>query len=83
MYVEDPAIIGSDFFLRERKKGIVLDTHFPNDTKQTEKLARQPSEIMVDFLVKLHAIPYKDTPLKEKGKPDGFMERQVYGWIIR
>ncbi|KOY81526.1 phosphotransferase family protein [Lysinibacillus macroides] len=83
VYVEDPAIIGSEFFLMERKKGIVLDTHFPNDTKQTEKLAHQLSEIMVDSLVELHAIPYKDTPLKKKGKPDGFMERQVYGWLMR
>lgn len=83
VYVEDRDIIGSDFFLMERKKGIVLDTHFPKDTEPTEELARQLSELMVDSLVALHAIPYQDTPLKDIVKPDGFLERQVYGWIER
>lgn len=83
VYVEDREIIGSDFFLMERKKGIVLDTHFPKDIEHSEQLARQISEKMVDSLVALHAIPYQETKLKEMVKPDGFMERQVQGWIER
>ncbi|MCT6818716.1 MAG: phosphotransferase, partial [Lysinibacillus fusiformis] len=47
VYVEDRDIIGSDFFLMERKKGIVLDTFFPKGIKPTEELARQLSEKMV------------------------------------
>jgi len=83
VYVEDTSIIGSDFFLMERKKGIVLDTHFPKGIEHNEQLARQISEKMVDSLVALHAIPYQETKLKEMVKPDGFMERQVQGWIER
>lgn len=83
VYVEDREIIGSDFFLMERKKGIVLDTHFPKGIEHSEQLARQISEKMVDSLVALHAIPYQETKLKEMVKPDGFMERQVQGWIER
>lgn len=83
VYVEDRDIIGSDFFLMERKKGIVLDTQFPKGVNLTEELTRQLSEKMIDSLVALHAIPYQDTPLKDMVKPDGFMERQVHGWIER
>lgn len=83
VYVEDREIIGSDFFLMERKKGIVLDTHFPKGIEHSKQLARQISEKMVDSLVALHAIPYQETKLKEMVKPDGFMERQVQGWIER
>lgn len=83
VYVEDRDIIGSDFFLMERKKGIVLDTHFPPGTENTEELGRLISEKMVDSLVALHAIPYKETKLKDMVKPEGFMERQVHGWIER
>ncbi|MET4559590.1 aminoglycoside phosphotransferase (APT) family kinase protein [Lysinibacillus parviboronicapiens] len=83
VYVNDEAIIGSDFFLMERKKGIVLDTHFPEGTENKEKLARQLSEQMVDSLVALHAIPYEKTAMKDMVKPQGFMERQVHGWIER
>ncbi|MFL1997487.1 phosphotransferase family protein [Lysinibacillus irui] len=83
VYVEDSDIIGSDFFLMERKRGVVLDTHFPTGTVPSEELACQLSEMMVDSLVALHAIPYQDTSLKDMVKPDGFMERQVHGWIER
>ena len=83
IYIEDSAIIGSDFFLMERKNGIVLDTHFPQGTKNTEELARKISEKMVDSLVALHAIPYEETALKSIVKPEGFMERQVQGWTER
>lgn len=83
VYVDDDSIIGSDFFLMERKKGVVLDTHFPPGTDTTVELARQLSEKMVESLVALHAIPYKETPLIDMVKPDGFMERQVHSWIER
>ena len=82
-YIEDSAIIGSDFFLMERKNGIVLDTHFPEGKQNSVELARQISEIMVDSLVALHAIPYEKTALKNIVKPEGFMERQVQGWTER
>lgn len=83
VYIEDRDIIGSDFFIMERKKGIVLDTDFPKGIEHSEQLARQISEKMVDSLVALHAIPYQDTMLKDIVKPEGFMERQVLGWIER
>lgn len=83
VYIEDRDIIGSDFFIMERKKGIVLDTDFPKGIEHSEQLARQISEKMVDSLVALHAIPYQDTMLKDMVKPEGFMERQVQGWIER
>lgn len=83
VYIEDRDIIGSDFFIMERKKGIVLDTDFPKGIEHSEQLARQISEKMVDSLVALHAIPYQDTMLKDMVKPEGFMERQVLGWIER
>ena len=49
----------------------------------TEDLCRNLSEVMVDRLVELHAIDYRETGLAEISKPDGFMERQVHGWIGR
>lgn len=76
-------IIGSPFFLMERKHGIVLDHSFPENITVTRELCRDLSEIMVDQLVQLHSINFKETGLTEISKPEGFMERQVYGWISR
>ncbi|RWZ58123.1 phosphotransferase family protein [Halobacillus fulvus] len=76
-------VLGVPFFVMERKTGIVYDTAFPDSVEPTKELGRKLSEEMVDRLVELHAIDYTNTPLKEMVKPEGFMERQVQGWIKR
>lgn len=77
------SVIGSPFFVMEKKHGIVLDTEFPEDIVPTEEICRNLSETMVDHLVALHSIDYKKTRLIEMTRPEGFMERQVTGWIRR
>lgn len=83
LYTDNREIIGSPFLLMERKRGYVIDMEFPNDVKPTESLARHISEKMVDTLVALHSIDYRKTELKQIVKPEGFIERQVKGWIER
>lgn len=79
----DEAIVGRPFLLMERRKGIVLDTKFPEHILYTPQIGQQISEKMVDTLVQLHAIDYKETALAAMTKPEGFMERQVAGWLER
>ncbi|PPA69291.1 phosphotransferase family protein [Jeotgalibacillus proteolyticus] len=83
LFSEDESIVGSPFFLMERKHGIVLDTSFPEGIEATEELCSKLSHLMVDRLVELHSIDYKKTGLTEISSPAGFMERQVHGWIGR
>ncbi|SEN16004.1 Predicted kinase, aminoglycoside phosphotransferase (APT) family [Mesobacillus persicus] len=83
LFSDDTTIVGSPFQLMERKHGIVLDTSFPESIKPTEEIGKRLSEIMVDRLAELHSIDYKKTRLGEISKPEGFMERQVHGWINR
>ncbi|AQQ51972.1 phosphotransferase family protein [Planococcus lenghuensis] len=83
VFSDDSDIVGSPFFVMERRHGIVLDTAFPEGVEPTPDLCRRISEKMVDTLVELHALDYKETPLAELAKPEGFMERQVHGWIGR
>jgi len=83
LFSEDQTIVGSPFFLMERKNGIVIDTSFPEGVPVTKDLCRHLSVVMVEKLVELHAIDYKQTGLAEISKPEGFMERQVLGWIGR
>ncbi|KGP73402.1 phosphotransferase family protein [Pontibacillus yanchengensis] len=79
----DDSILGAPFFIMERRHGVVLDTEWPENVKDKVSLGKSVSETMVDQLVKLHSIDYSGTALEEMGKPDGFMERQVNGWIKR
>lgn len=82
-FLFNESLLGAPFFLMERRRGIVLDTSFPDGFQPTEATCRSISETMVDTLVELHGFPYENTKLSEISHPDGFMERQVHGWIKR
>ncbi|MBM7691325.1 aminoglycoside phosphotransferase (APT) family kinase protein [Peribacillus deserti] len=83
LYWEDKEITGSPFLVMERKHGIVIDSSFPEGISATPELCSRISHEMVNKLAELHSIPYKGTRLEEISRPDGFMERQVHGWIGR
>lgn len=83
VYSDDDSIVGSPFFIMERREGIVLDTAFPEGIESSAETCLKISETMVDTLVQLHDVDYKKTALSEMTNPDGFMERQVHGWIKR
>ena len=83
LFSVDDSIVGSPFFIMERKKGIVLDSQFPSHIQPTPELRQSLSKMMVDQLVTLHNIDYTTTHLIEISRPNGFMERQVHGWIAR
>lgn len=83
LFSDEPSIVGSPFFVMERRHGILIDTELPGDKECTDEIGSALSEIMVETLVKLHAVPYRGTVLEEISKPEGFMERQVHGWIGR
>lgn len=83
VFSDDLSIVGSPFFIMERRHGLTIDTKFPPGVEATKELGRRISELMVDTLVELHAIDYKQTALADLAKPDGFMARQVNGWIGR
>ncbi|MFD2925039.1 phosphotransferase family protein [Halobacillus naozhouensis] len=80
---ESGNLLGRPFFVMERRHGLVFDTEFPKGIRPNPEFGRKLSETMVDRLVELHSIDYKATKLKEMVKPDGFMERQIHGWIKR
>lgn len=76
-------VIGSPFFVMERRHGVVLDREMPSELNMNKKDCARISETMVDTLVALHKIDYGQAGLGDIGHPDGFLERQVNGWIKR
>jgi len=67
----------------ELRKGVIVDDEFPEGVEPTEGLCRGMSQMVADILVELHAVDWKEAGLEELGKPGGFLERQVKGWISR
>jgi aminoglycoside phosphotransferase (APT) family kinase protein len=80
---EDPGVIGSAFFLMERRRGLVIRDAAPPELSAIPDYPRLVSEAFVDCLVRLHAVDVSREELRALGKPEGFLERQVRGWAER
>lgn len=83
LFSDNTDIVGSPFFIMERRYGMVLDQEIPQSLDLNEEDFARISETMVDTLVALHGIDYQTAGLHEIGHPEGFLERQVHGWIKR
>lgn len=83
LFTADTSLVGNPFFVMERRHGVVLDTDFPPGVSVTPELCRSLSQTMVKELVRLHEVDYQATGLAQMTRPEGFMERQVQGWIGR
>jgi aminoglycoside phosphotransferase (APT) family kinase protein len=82
-YCENTAVIGFPFYIMERMKGVVLRAGNAPKMQIDPSLMHQISIALVDNLVELHAIDIVKTQLIQLGKPEGYVNRQVTGWIKR
>ncbi|UOF92359.1 phosphotransferase family protein [Fodinisporobacter ferrooxydans] len=83
LFCNDAAIMERPFYIMERKTGVVLDDSIPTEYEKTEETYQQISKSIIQTLVQLHEINYTKTKLTELARPDGYLERQVLGWIKR
>ncbi len=83
LYSEDPSIMGCPFYVMERIKGLIIRKNLPAGLDLTPVMARTLSENLVRVLCELHSIDYKKAGLADFGKPEGYINRQVDGWIGR
>lgn len=83
LFEPDPDLLGGPFYLMERVKGVILRNRPPKDLSLDEALMRQISSSAVETLAELHNLDISGTPLAQMGKPEGYVERQVHGWVDR
>jgi aminoglycoside phosphotransferase (APT) family kinase protein len=80
LYCDDPAIVGADFLVMERREGVVVRRSMPVEFAGMPDAARQMSEALVDVLAAFHAVDYQALGLGGLGRPEGFIARQIEGW---
>ncbi|MES2371942.1 MAG: phosphotransferase family protein [Bacteroidota bacterium] len=83
IYCESTEIIGSPFYVMEKLDGIILRAHNALKMNIPAETMHQLSASLIDNLVALHALDIKTTGLEQLGKPDGYVQRQVDGWVKR
>jgi aminoglycoside phosphotransferase (APT) family kinase protein len=83
VYSEDESVLGAPFYIMEPIRGLILRRDPPADLAFSPEVARRLSESFMDNLARLHALDYESAGLGDLGKPQGYLERQVQGWMER
>ena len=78
-YCDDENVLGRPFFLMERVEGEILRG---NQGGSPERMARL-SRALTEQLAQLHSLDVDELGLSEWDKGDGYIQRQVSGWIAR
>jgi aminoglycoside phosphotransferase (APT) family kinase protein len=73
---EDKGVIGAPFYLMDTVDGIVVRTELPEALSAIDDRTRM-SEQLVDTLVALQNVDYREVGLEGFGKPDGYLARQI------
>ena len=83
LFCEDLSVLGAPFYLMEPIHGVILRSDVPAGLDFSPNVARRVSESFLDNLALLHGLDYNQIGLADLGKPQGYLERQVRGWIER
>jgi aminoglycoside phosphotransferase (APT) family kinase protein len=73
----DEEVIGAPFYVMAVVDGVVL--RGPRDGL-AEADARRCGELLVDALLRLHAVDHRAVGLVDFGRPEGYLSRQVTRW---
>ncbi len=83
VYCTDEALIGAEFYVMERVKGIILREDMPVELGLTPEQTTTLCKNFIDKFVELHNVDYKACGLGDLGRPEGYVRRQIDGWIDR
>ena len=91
LFCQDESIIGSEFFLMERRNGLIIRGKMPIPTateggstiENSQEFRSKVVDSFIQTLADLHSLDFNSAGLGQLGKPDGYVKRQVDGWTKR
>ena len=84
VWCQDHDIIGDEFYVMERRRGVVLRSdNPPEELTFGPQIVRRLSEAFIDNLADLHTLDFAAAGLGDLGRPAGYVQRQVTGWNKR
>ena len=83
LYCDNDDIIGAPFYIMDRVEGYIIRPNLQEQDSPGEEVIRNVSDSLVSTLVELHNVDIKEANLNNLGKIDGYVKRQVEGWIKR
>jgi len=82
-HCDDLAVLGAPFYGMRRIAGVILRKDLPPGMEISPDLARRMGMALIDNLATLHGLDPQAVGLGDFGRPVGYVERQVSGWIKR
>lgn len=82
-FCDDRSVCGADFFVMERRQGVVVRSEMPEALRKHRDVGRRIGFAVVDAMAELHSLDPVACGLGDLGKPAGFAARQVAGWAKR
>ena len=83
LYCENNEIIGAPFYLMERVEGYIIRPNLQQKDSPGKEVIQNVSQSLVSTLVELHNVDINQANLNELGNINGYVKRQVEGWIKR
>ncbi|MEM1326887.1 MAG: phosphotransferase family protein [Bacteroidota bacterium] len=83
VYCEDESVIGSDFYVMEKLKGIIPRANLPKGLNLSASEVNEMCRAAINKLVELHQIDYQAANFDRYYKGEGYVERQIKGWTKR
>jgi len=83
LFCDDTSVIGSEFYLMERRKGLVVRGLIPTEQLATQHARLAVCRSFIGNLAELHSLDHNAAGLSELGHPEGYNRRQVEGWTKR
>ena len=83
LFCGDHGVLGADFFVMERRRGVVVRGEIPPSMRAHADVGRRIGFALADAMADLHAVDADAAGLGDLGRPEGFVERQVSGWARR
>lgn len=82
-FCEDESLIGSEFYVMQRLRGVILGRPLPEGLALGRDGARALGETVFDTLADLHSLDVEAAGLADLGRGPGYVRRQVSGWSSR
>lgn len=86
LFCEDTTVIGSEFYLMERRRGLIIRGSAPErygPILSSHDSRNSVCKSFIQNLADLHSLDHAAAGLGDLGKPDGYNRRQVEGWTNR
>jgi aminoglycoside phosphotransferase (APT) family kinase protein len=80
---DDPAVLGTPFYVMERLVGVILRRDLPDGFGLDAAGVRALCTTFLDRLIELHAVDITRPEVAAIGKGEGYVARQVAGWTGR